>query len=228
MKSIPLLASLALACALIGPSLAADAPQDWPNLAAYRAANARLGAPAQGEERIVLMGDSITEFWAKSQLKNSYINRGISGQTTPQMLLRFRSDVIDLHPKVVVILAGTNDIAGNTGAATLDMIQGNIASMAELARAHGIKVVLGSVLPASSFYWNPAIKPADKIVALNAWIRDFAQRNRFVYIDYYSPMVDEHKGLKRAYSGDGVHPNEAGYQVMAKLLEQAIATATAP
>jgi len=155
-------------------------------------------------------------------LNKPYINRGISGQTAPQMLLRFRSDVIELQPKIVLILAGTNDIAGNTGPVTNETIAGYIASMAELAQVHGIKVILCSVLPASSFYWIPEVKPAARIAELNKWIKDYAAKNSFVYVDYYAPMVDEHMGLKREYSEDGVHPNAAGYAVMMNLAEQAI------
>ena len=218
-----------LSMALLGSALAvqaADAQQDWANLAAYRSANAQLAAPLDAG-RIVFMGDSITEFWTPSFWSKSVLNRGISGQTTPQMLLRFRADVIDLQPAAVVILAGTNDVAGNTGPASEDMIAGNIASMVELAQVHGIKVVLCAVLPANRFYWNPQIKPADTIVALNERLRDYARRQRLVYVDYYTPMVDENKGLRRAYSEDGVHPNEAGYKRMIELVTQGIAAAAA-
>ena len=219
-----------LSMALLGSALAvqaADAQQDWANLAAYRSANAQLAAAPLDAGRIVFMGDSITEFWTPSFWSKSVLNRGISGQTTPQMLLRFRADVIDLQPAAVVILAGTNDVAGNTGPASEDMIAGNIASMVELAQVHGIKVVLCAVLPANRFYWNPQIKPADTIVALNERLRDYARRQRLVYVDYYTPMVDENKGLKRTYSEDGVHPNEAGYKRMIELVTQGIAAAAA-
>ncbi len=206
---------------------AADAQQDWANLAAYRSANMQLAAAPPDAGRIVFMGDSITEFWTPSFWSKSVLNRGISGQTTPQMLLRFRADVIDLQPASVVILAGTNDVAGNTGPASVDMIAGNIASMVELAQVHRIKVVLCAVLPANRFYWNPQIHPADAIVALNERLKDYARRQRLVYVDYYTPMVDENKGLRRAYSEDGVHPNEAGYQRMIELVTQGIAAAAA-
>ncbi len=212
----------------VGQALAAEdneAAQDWAKLAAYRSENAKIGLPALGEQRVVFMGDSITEFWTPSFWNKTTINRGISGQTTPQMLLRFRPDVIDLRPKVVVILAGTNDVAGNTGPASVEVIAGNIASMAELAQVHGIAVVLCALVPAASFYWNAELKPAAKIASLNEKIKDYAARNKLVYVDYFSPMVDEGKGLKKEYSGDGVHPNEAGYQVMTRLVLQGIAAA---
>lgn len=200
-----------------------ESSTDWPNLAAYRDKNAALQAPAADEARVVFMGDSITEFWTPAFFDDKrYVNRGISGQTTPQMLLRFRADVIDLKPRVVVILAGTNDIAGNTGPASIGMIEGNIESMAELARAHGIKVVLCSLVPANRYSWAPAIKPAEKIVALNKLLKEFAARSDLVYVDYYAPMVDAQFGLKPEYSEDGVHPNEAGYKVMMPLVENAI------
>jgi lysophospholipase L1-like esterase len=219
-----------LSMTLLGSALAvpaADAQQDWANLAAYRSANAQLAQAPLDAGRIVFMGDSITEFWTPSFWSKSVLNRGISGQTTPQMLLRFRADVIELQPASVVILAGTNDVAGNTGPATEDTIAGNIASMVELAQVHGIKVVLCAVLPANRFYWNPQIQPADTIVALNERLKDYAQRQRLVYVDYYTPMVDEKKGLKRAYSEDGVHPNEAGYKLMTNLVTKGIADAVA-
>ncbi len=228
MKSI-VWVGIVLAAMHVGQALAEDAGsagQDWPNLAAYRSRNAALGLPAKDENRVVFMGDSITEFWdrkASDLFSNkSYINRGISGQTTPQMLLRFRADVIQLKPRVVVILAGTNDIAGNTGPASVEMIVDNIASMAELARAHGIRVVLCAVLPVRNFYWASEIRPAATVVSLNRRISEYAARNGLAYVDYYAPMVDENAGLKREFSGDGVHPNGAGYQVMNPLVEAAI------
>ena len=181
-----------------------------------------LAAQVSEARRIVFMGDSITEFWTPSFWNQSYLNRGISGQTTPQMLLRFRADVIDLKPDTVVILAGTNDVAGNTGLASDDMIVGNIFAMVELAQAHAIKVVLCAVLPANRYYWNPEIKPADRIVAINERLKDYARRKRLVYVDYYTPMVDENKGLKKAYSEDGVHPNEAGYKRMIELVTEGL------
>ena len=199
---------------------------DWPNLARYHDQNVKLGSPLANENRVVFMGNSITDGWIDISPEfftgRPYIDRGISGQTTPQMLVRFRPDVIDLKPKVVVILAGINDIAGNTGPSTLEMIEANISSMAELAKAHEIKVVLSSVLPAYDFPWNPGVFPAEKIAVLNEWIKKYAAENGFTYLDYYSPMVDERKGLKKEYSEDGVHPNKLGYKVMEPLAEEAI------
>ena len=203
--------------------------QDWANLERFRQENAKLPPPAKNEKRVVFMGNSITEGWGNLYPDffkgKPYINRGISGQTTPQMLIRFRPDVINLEPAVVVILAGANDIAGNTGPSTLEMIADNIYSMAELAKAHGIKVVLSSVLPAYDFPWRPGLEPAPKIAALNKMIKAYALQHGCVYLDYYSAMVDERQGLKAELTYDGVHPNEAGYKVMSPLAEKAIAEA---
>ncbi len=202
---------------------------DWANLARYHDANEELGPPAKASERVVFMGNSITDAWIKVSPGffegKDYIDRGISGQTTPQMLIRFRPDVIDLDPGIVLILAGTNDIAGNTGPSTLEMIEGNIASMAQLASANGIKVILCSVLPAFDYPWKPGLEPAQKIVILNEWIRKYARKNKFDYLDYYSSLADEKGGMKDGYSFDGVHPNEAGYRVMEDLAEKAIGQA---
>jgi lysophospholipase L1-like esterase len=199
---------------------------DWAYLQKYAKANADLRAPARGENRVVFMGNSITESWtpwfATMFPGKPYINRGIGGQTTPQMLVRFRQDVIALKPKAVVILAGTNDIAGNTGPSTVEMIENNLASMAELAKSHGIRVVLASVLPVYRYVWRPNIQPVETISTLNRWMKDFADRNGMVYLDYYSAMVDERRGLKNDLTYDGVHPNEAGYRVMAPLTVSAI------
>ncbi len=200
--------------------------QDWANLERFKTENASLEMPKENEKRIVFMGNSITESWISMAPEffagKPYINRGISGQTTPQMLVRFRQDVIDLHPAVVVILAGTNDIAGNTGPMTLEEIFGNIRSMAELARANGIRVVLASVLPAYDYPWRPGLEPAKKIVHLNDMIRQYAKEQGMVYLDYFTPMRDERNGLNEEYTYDGVHPNEAGYHVMGPLAEAAI------
>jgi lysophospholipase L1-like esterase len=175
------------------------------------------------------MGNSITEGWIKQVphffANGMYINRGISGQTTPQMLVRFRQDVIHLYPKVVVILAGINDIAGNTGPSTIEMIEDNLYSMTELAQAHGIQVVLCSVLPALDFPWRPGMEPAPKVVDLNKRIKEYARTHGVVYCDYFSAMADENNGLPKKLSEDGVHPNKAGYAIMAPLVEKAIAQA---
>ena len=202
---------------------------DWAYLARYRADNAALGSPRAGEKRVVFMGNSITEGWAKYFATmfpgKPYIGRGIGGQTTPQMLVRFRQDVIALKPAVVVILAGTNDIAGNTGPSTPEMIQDNLASMAELARANGVEVVLSSILPVYDYPWRPGLEPAAKIVALNKWMKEYAAKNGAIYLDYHSAMADERQGLRRELGDDGVHPNEAGYRIMAPLAERAISQA---
>ena len=202
---------------------------DWANLERYREENQKAGLPKAGEQRVVFMGNSITEGWLNTWpeffVGKPYLDRGISGQTTPQMLIRFKPDVVNLKPAVVIINAGVNDIAGNTGPSTLEMIEDNISSMAEIAGANGIKVILASVLPAYDFPWNPGLKPADKIVALNKWMKAYAQKNKLVYLDYFSAMADERNGLPMKYSGDGVHPNLAGYKIMGPLAEKAIAEA---
>ena len=211
---------------------------DWPNLARYAEANAALAAPVKFELRVVFMGDSITDAWVSPQFGGffpgkPYVDRGISGQTTPQMLIRFRPDVIALQPKVVVILAGTNDIAGNTGPMTVGEIEGNLASMAELARTNKIRVVLASVLPVSNYghdrQGNPLDmrinRPPEKILELNAWIKKYAAEKGHTYLDYFSAMVDDQGLLQRDLSEDGLHPNAKGYAVMSPLAEQAIRAA---
>ena len=207
----------------------ATARSDWAELQRYRAENATLPTPAPGEDRVVFMGDSITEDWASFFPTlfpgKPYVGRGISGQTTPQMLVRFRQDVIALEPKIVIILAGTNDIAGNTGPSTLEMIEDNLVSMVELAQANGIGVVLSSVLPVYDYPWQPGLEPAPKIVALNAWLKDYAAQHDVVYVDYHSALADERQGFRQELSEDGVHPNEAGFRIMAPLAEGAIAEA---
>ena len=205
---------------------------DFGGLANYKEADLALSPPAEGENRVVFMGDSITEGWhfegAEGYFPGKpFINRGISGQTTPQMLVRFRQDVIALKPKVVVILAGVNDIAGNTGLETPEQIEDNLASMADLATANHIRVVLCSVLPAFDFPWMPGMAPAGKVLALNAWIKAYAARNGHVYVDYYSAMKDDRGGLPAVLSKDGVHPLPAGYAIMAPLVEAGIAKALA-
>ena len=209
--------------------------QDWPALARYREANAGVAAPTKDEKRVVFMGDSITDGWKLASYfpNKPYINRGVSGQTTPQMLVRFRPDVIALKPQVVVILAGTNDIAGNTGLMTLEAIEGNLASMFELARAGDVRVVIASVLPVSDYAKNSEGKPInqttrrppEKIIALNGWIKKYATQNGLTFLDYFSAMVDEKGFLKVELSNDGLHPNDKGYVVMQPLVEHAIATA---
>jgi lysophospholipase L1-like esterase len=204
--------------------------KDWPNLARYREANEKVAAPAASEDRVVFMGDSITDAWGRSRGKffpgKPYINRGIGGQTTPQMLIRFRPDVIALKPRVVVILAGTNDIAGNTGPMTLEAIEDNLVSMAELAKANNIRVVLSSVLPVCDYHRNQTTqRPPEKILALNAWMKKYADANGFVYLDYYPAMIDEAGMLKKEITADGLHPNDAGYEIMEPLAEKAIAVA---
>lgn len=207
---------------LTGHSIA----QDMWGFSRYSEANEKIGLPAPGEKRIVFMGNSITDGWSNARpdffAAKPYINRGISGQTTPQMLVRFRDDVINLKPAVVVILAGTNDIAENMGPSKLEWIENNILSMVQLAQANGIKVVLCSVLPAFDYPWKPGLQPAEKIVALNKLLKADAEKYGLIWVDYFSPMADERKGLKATLSGDGVHPNEAGYKVMEPLVAEAI------
>ena len=201
--------------------------QDWPALNRYRAANAKVAPPAAGEERVVFMGDSITDGWGKRYGKffpeKAYINRGISGQTTPQMLLRFRADVIALQPKAVVILAGTNDIASNTGPSTLEMIEDNLASMTELAQGHGIKVILSAVMPTCDYIQNQsARRPNSTIIELNSWMKSYAAKHNATYLDYFTPMLDDQGALKKEITFDGLHPNDAGYEVMMPLAQIAI------
>lgn len=196
--------------------------QDWPNLERFQKENSMLNS----SERVVFMGNSITEGWSNIHPEffegKNYINRGIGGQTTPQMLVRFRQDVVDLNPQVVVILAGINDIAGNTGPSTIKMIMDNIKSMAEIARANNIKVVLSAVLPAYDFPWSPGLEPAPKVMKLNAMIKEYCMSQGFVYLDYFSAMVDHRNGMDKKYHEDEVHPNKLGYEVMAPLAEAAI------
>ena len=199
---------------------------DWPNLRRYRGENEKAGSPAAKENRVVFMGNSITDGWINASpdffSKNPYLDRGISGQTTPQMLIRFRQDVIDLKPKVVAILAGINDIAENTGPSSVKMIEDNLMSMSQLARANGIKVVLCSILPANAFPWRPGINPIEKISAINEWMKNYAAKNHFVYVDYYDAMVDDQKGLPANLSKDGVHPTLEGYKIMEPLVVKGI------
>jgi lysophospholipase L1-like esterase len=262
MTGVPMTARIALsvfAAFVLGPAAFAQNPQeptplakqvadlelkagrqektlwDWPNLGRYRYANAQLAAPAKDQQRVVFLGDSITDAWPDPRNGGffpgqPYVGRGISGQTTPQMLLRFRPDVIALHAAAVVILAGTNDLAGNTGPMSLEEIQGNLASMSELAHANKIKVIFSSVLPVYDGGHNqegkPVVmtdrRPPEKILALNQWIKSYAAAHDDVYVDYFSAMVDEQGFLKKDLSEDGLHPNKAGYEVMAPLAQAAI------
>lgn len=200
--------------------------QDWANLNRFKSENENLTLPKPDENRVVFMGNSITQGWIEQCPEffegKPYVNRGISGQTTPQMVLRFRQDVVDLKPKVVVILAGTNDIAGNTGPSTLEMILDNLKSMTEIAKANGIKVILSSVLPAFDYPWKPGVNPNEKIPALNKMIKDYTDQNDVIYLDYFSAMTDERNGLPIELSEDGVHPNVDGYKIMEPLVEEAI------
>jgi lysophospholipase L1-like esterase len=206
-----------------------EKPKDWPNLKKFEMDNKNLPPPAKGEKRVVFMGNSITQVWKDSDttfFKNKlYINRGISGQVTEQMWLRFHQDVVALKPAVVVILAGINDIAENNGPISVHQIYNNIVSMVKLARANKIRVVVSSVLPTNNFPWRPAIKPADKVIELNSLLEAYCKANKVVYCDYYSKMVNNEKGLDKALAYDGVHPTLAGYKIMEPIVEEAIATA---
>ena len=198
--------------------------RDFAQLCQYRAQNAEW-MKAGNAARVVFMGDSITEFWGQKDaafFTNGKVDRGISGQTTSQMLLRFRQDVIELHPQAVHIMAGTNDVAGNTGPATLEQVEGNLASMAELAKAHGIRVILASVPPAAHFPWRPGMQTVPTIQALNRWIKDYAARHGFTYVDYYGAMATPEGGMRAGLAEDGVHPTREGYKVMEPLAEAAI------
>jgi lysophospholipase L1-like esterase len=207
--------------------------RDWPQLSRYRDANSALAAPAAGEQRVVFMGDSITDNWQQPRYGGffpgkSYVDRGISGQTTPQMLIRFRPDVIALKPRAVVILAGTNDIAANTGPMTDADIEGNIQSMAELAKANGIKVVLSSITPTSAYHAagnatpQTTLRPMARITAINDWMKKYAAANGHVYLDYFSAMTDATGLMKTDLTADDLHPNAAGYAIMAPLAQAAI------
>lgn len=206
--------------------------QDWPQLSRYRDANAKVPAPSKDEPRVVFFGDSITDSWRLDEYfaGKPYINRGISGQTTPQMLIRLRPDVIELSPRALVILAGTNDIAGNTGPMTLEMIQQNYSSIAELAKANGIKVIFASILPVHDYGPRKVSerRAPDQILKLNEWLKSYCKANGHLYLDYFSRMVDEKGWLKADLANDGLHPNAEGYRIMAPLAEAAIKQALGP
>ena len=203
---------------------------DFGELARYRDADAALAPPAAGENRVVFIGDSITDYWKLADYfpGKPYLNRGIDGQTTPQMLVRFRQDVIDLHPRVLVVLAGTNDVAGVTGPTRNEDIEANYASMAELARLHHIRVIFSSLLPLNNYTEDAkesfALRPHERILALNRWLKDYCAKNKLLYLDYFSALVDDKGMLKRDLSDEGLHPNAAGYKIMAPLAEKAIAS----
>ena len=222
MKTLKLTFSILLIFLLFEFSYA----QDWANLKRFQKENTELTISKPNEHRVVFMGNSITEGWLSIRpgffSNKPYVNRGISGQTTPQMLLRFRQDVINLMPSVVVILAGINDIAGNTGPSTIEMIADNIISMAELAKANNIKVILCSVLPAYDFPWRQGLEPAEKVIKLNRLLKTYANKHNLVYVDYFTAMADESNGLKKELGSDGVHPNITGYLIMEPLVETAI------
>lgn len=200
--------------------------QDWANLSKYKEDNAKVLTSPIDYSGVVFMGNSITESWILKRPNffhtKKYINRGISGQTTAQMLLRFRQDVIDLNPKIVVILAGINDIAQNTGPYSIEITSGNIFSMCELAKQNDIKAVLCSVLPALDFPWRRGLEPAQKVIQLNNILKLYAKKNGLLYVDYFSEMSNNQMGLKEELATDGVHPNEAGYAIMEPILEKAI------
>lgn len=205
-----------------------EPPQDWPNLERFQADNEKMALMKLKEKPIILFGNSITEGWPGLSpeffKEKGYINRGIGGQTTPQMLVRFKQDVVHLSPAAVVILAGINDIAGNTGPSTLKMIMDNLTSMAEIAKSNGIKVLLCSVLPAYDFPWREGMEPAPKVVSLNSMIKQYAEMNGHTYVDYFSAMADDRNGLIQELGYDGVHPNAQGYAVMEPILEKALAS----
>ncbi|SDE20899.1 Lysophospholipase L1 [Mucilaginibacter pineti] len=204
-----------------------DFRDDWADLHHYAAENKALAPAAASEKRVVFLGSSIFEFW-KTRMpeyfnNKAYIDRGISGQISPQLLIRFRQDVIDLKPKAVIILAGSNDLAGTTGHVSIESIMNNVKSMAELAKTNHIKIILCQYLPISEYSWRKELKPADKIIALNKAIKNYGNENGFTVLDYFSPLVDSRNGQRAELTIDGVHPNAAGYKIMAKVTDEAIA-----
>ena len=225
MKTVKFILSISLLFFFLESSYA----QDWANLERYQKDNAELKISNPNQHRVVFMGNSITQGWSEKRpeffANKPYINRGISAQTTPQMLLRFRQDVINLTPSAVVILAGINDIAGNKGPSTIEMIVDNIVSMAELSKANNIKVILCSVLPAYDFPWKKGLEPAEKVIKLNAQLKAYANQNNLIYVDYFTPMANKSNGLKENLGNDGIHPNVSGYLIMEPLIEEAISKA---
>lgn len=216
-------AALAALLGLVAALAPAGEAEDWAQLGRYRAANTALQAQPSDASRVVFMGDSITEAWGDQPAgpfaDRHHVNRGISGQTTAQMLVRFRPDVLALKPRLVVLLAGTNDIAGNTGPMSAEAIAGNLRSMVQLARAEGVAVVLCAVLPVKRYPWAPAVQPVPQVAALNRLLHALAREYRTGWVDYHAALADRDGGLPAAYSGDGVHPNAAGYAVMRRLVE---------
>ncbi len=224
MKSNKLFASLFIGLMALG--CWTTQAQDWPNLNRFREANAQLAAPAKGEKRVVFMGNSITEGWIRTHPDffqvNPYVNRGISGQTTPQMLVRFHQDVVDLQPEAVVILAGTNDIAGNTGPSTLKMIMDNLKAMAEIAEANDIEVFLCSVLPVKRYSWRPEVEATQQVVDLNKMIKEYCQQKKIIYLDYFSAMATPENFMIPEYTTDEVHVTPKGYDLMEQMVQEAI------
>ncbi len=225
-KSLIAFALLFISNSIMAQKKINDSWIDWANFKKYEADNNKIEPPIKNETRVVFMGNSIFEGWIRLRPEffsgKPYFDRGISGQTTPQMLLRMYDDVIALQPDIMVLKAGINDIAENNAPFNPDHTLDNIKAMAQLARFNKIKVILCSVLPASDFRWRPGLQPGDKVIALNEAIKKFATENKFYYLDLYSTVVDDNKGMRKEYASDGVHPTVEGYKVMEPLLEDAI------